>query len=74
MSYIELQGPQGNAYVILAHARKFGKLLDLDNLEEIMEEMMNGDYVNLVNTFIKYFGDVVQVMDNGKEVYWYEGE
>lgn len=69
---IELQGTQGNAFVILATASKVGKELGL-SVDNILEEMKSGDYIHLVNTFIKHFGDFVQVLDNGEEVNFYQG-
>ena len=55
---IDLTGPDGNAYVLLATAvglaRKFG--YDEDAL---MGEMKSGDYEHLLKLFEGYFGDRV---------------
>lgn len=55
---IDLTGPQGNAFVMLGHARKLAKLLNLDS-EKIMYEMTRGDYENLIQVFDSYFGEYV---------------
>lgn len=61
---IDLQGPNGNAYVLLSHARALGKVLgfDADQLKSVSQEMRQKDYVHLVKTFDKYFGDLVDLL------------
>ena len=55
---IDLTGPDGNAFCLMSHARKLSRTLNL-NTEQIMSEMMGGDYENLVEVFDGYFGDYV---------------
>ena len=55
---IDLTGPDGNAFVLLARASDFAKQLGFD-AGKIMEEMKSGDYENLISVFDKYFGDYV---------------
>jgi hypothetical protein len=55
---IDLTGPDGNAFVLIGTAGNLAKQLGLD-AKAIREEMMKGDYENLVNVFDKYFGDFV---------------
>ena len=55
---IDLTGPEGNAYVLMSYAIKFSKQLGFDN-EPIVEEMMSGDYENLIQVFDKHFGKFV---------------
>lgn len=55
---IDLTGPQGNAFALLAQARKFARQLKLDD-NKILSEMKSGDYDNLVETFDRYFGNFV---------------
>ena len=55
---IDLTGPDGNAYALMGFAVRFARQLDLD-ATQIREEMMAGDYENLVAVFDKYFGDYV---------------
>ena len=55
---IDLTGPDGNAFVLIGTAGNLAKQLGLD-AKAIREEMMKGDYENLVNVFDKYFGSFV---------------
>ena len=52
---IDLTGPDGNAFALLAYADRFAKQLDLDSVT-IKAEMMNGDYENLIKVFDEWFG------------------
>ena len=58
---IDLTGPHGNAFFLLGTASKLGRQLgwDRDEIEILLRQMRNGDYENLVNTFDKYFGNIV---------------
>ena len=55
---IDLTGPQGNAFFLLGTAINLARQLGM-NSEKICEEMKNGAYEHLVNTFDKHFGDFV---------------
>jgi hypothetical protein len=55
---IDLTGPDGNAFMLIGKAGNLAKQLGLD-AKAIREEMMKGDYENLVNVFDKHFGDFV---------------
>jgi len=55
---IDLTGPDGNAFSLLAFASKFAQRLGMDS-KAITDEMRSGDYENLIATFDKYFGDYV---------------
>lgn len=58
MVNIDLSGPDGNAFVLMGYAKKFSRQLKLnDNV--IIQEMMAGDYENLLKVFQKHFGDHV---------------
>ena len=58
---IDLTGPEGNAYVLLGYARKFGKMLGYSEFKIncITEEMMLTDYEGLLHTFDREFGSFV---------------
>ena len=58
---IDLTGPHGNAFFLLGTASKLGRQLgwDRDEIEILLRQMKRGDYENLVNTFDKYFGNIV---------------
>jgi hypothetical protein len=55
---IDLTGPNGNAYYLLAQAGQYARQLGLDG-DQIITEMKSGDYKNLVAVFDHYFGDYV---------------
>ena len=58
---IDLTGPDGNAFVLLGRAKGYAKQIDLDG-DKITEEMTQGDYEHLVETFDKYFGSFVTLL------------
>ena len=55
---IDLNGPEGNAFVLLGYAKRFAKQLDWDD-DRIIAEMTSGDYENLIEVFDRYFGSFV---------------
>ena len=55
---IDLTGPQGNAFYLMAQADRYARQLGLDK-EVVIGEMRSGDYENLVQVFDRYFGDYV---------------
>lgn len=55
---IDLTGPQGNAYFLLGTAKNVAKQLDLDP-DPITQEMMSGDYENLIRVFDRHFGEYI---------------
>ena len=55
---IDLTGPQGNAFYLLATAKSLSKQLELDS-NKVMNEMKSGDYDNVVKVFDGYFGSFV---------------
>jgi hypothetical protein len=58
---IDLTGPDGNAYNLLGLANNFAKQLGYSTLESkaLQNEMMSGDYENLLLAFDKAFGSFV---------------
>ena len=52
---IDLTGPDGNAFALMAYAKRFAKQLGKDG-NAITNEMMSGDYENLVEVFDREFG------------------
>ena len=68
MIEIDLSGPEGNAFVLLAYASRLGKrIYGYEKTEEILEEMRLSTYELLILTFDKYFGEVVTLYRNGGE-------
>jgi len=55
---IDLTGPDGNAFVLMATATNLARQLGLDS-DKIVKDMKSGDYENLVNVFDSYFGSFV---------------
>lgn len=55
---VDLDGPEGNAYVLLGYANGYAKQLKLDS-KKIHEEMTSGNYKNLLKVFQKYFPFVI---------------
>ena len=55
---VDLTGPDGNAFMLLAKARRWARDLGLD-YERIHEEATIGDYENLVSVLDNYFGDFI---------------
>jgi hypothetical protein len=55
---IDITGPDGNAFTLMAYAEQFAKQLGIDH-KPIIEELMSGDYDNLLEVFDKAFGNLV---------------
>ena len=57
---IDLSGPNGNVFYLIAKAREMAAQLEL-NPDEIQKEMMSNDYTHAIETFDKHFGDYVDL-------------
>ena len=55
---INLDGPDGNAFVLLAICKDLAKQIGL-SWDDIQKEAKAGDYCILVYTLNKYFGDFI---------------
>lgn len=55
---INLDGPEGNAFLLLARAKQLSEKLNKD-FTSISEEMRKGDYINLLRVFERNFGEYV---------------
>lgn len=64
---IDLDGPDGNAMVLLGTARNLCKQLEYD-ADAICEEMKSSDYTHLVKTFVKYFGGIYTIVTGNEEL------
>ena len=53
---IDLTGPNGNAYYLIATASRVAKELNI-NADAIIQDMTSGDYENLIQVFDREFGD-----------------
>ena len=72
---IDLQGPQGNAFALMAYADDFLRQMGRRHEFNAMRtEMMSGDYDNLIRIFEKNFGDYVTLVGKPDEVFEEEDE
>jgi DNA polymerase III delta prime subunit len=55
---IDLTGPDGNAFALLAYAKKFSQDLDKP-YEALLEQMKSGEHENLIKVFDEAFGEFV---------------
>lgn len=55
---INLNGPDGNAFVLMGYVRMIAKQLGVDH-KPIIDEMMEGDYEHLLQVMEKHFGDYI---------------
>ena len=55
---IDLTGPDGNAYALMAYAKRFATQLGYDH-KMIIGKMTSGDYEHLLKVFDSYFGKFV---------------
>ena len=60
MRQIDLNGPEGNAFVLRGFAQQWAKDLGKD-AKTICDEMRSSDYKNLVKVFKREFGNVCEV-------------
>lgn len=61
---IDLRGPAGNAFGLLGAAQRAMKDLDYDavRIQEVMDEMKSGDYINLVEVFERELGEYFDII------------
>lgn len=52
---IDLSGPEGNAFVLMAYAERWSRQLDIEP-GIVSKEMREDDYEHLLEVFEKYFG------------------
>ena len=55
---IDLTGPQGNVFFLIASAKKYAKQLGID-AGNIVKDMMSSDYDNAIEVFDNHFGAFV---------------
>ena len=58
---IDLTGPDGNAYSVMAYAKSYAEQLGYSDTrtEKMLEDMMSDDYEHLLEVFEKNFGEYV---------------
>lgn len=62
-SYIDLIGPDGNVFYLMAMVNTLGKKTGLTktDIEGIRKRMMSSDYENAILVFDEEFGDLVDL-------------
>ena len=70
MVEINLQGPDGNAYALMAYAKSFGRQIGMSEeiVGKVIDKMTSGDYNNLLLVFEDYFGNVCKLINKPGEV------
>ena len=60
---IDLSGSQGNSFFLIGTAVKFAKQIGYteEQKQKMVDEMKSGDYENLIETFDKHFGMIVDL-------------
>ena len=67
---IDLQGPQGNAFALMAQADDFLRQMGRrDEFRAMRTDMMSGDYDNLIRIFEENFGEYVTLVGKPDEVF-----
>ena len=67
---IDLQGPQGNAFALMAYADDFLRQMGRRHEFNAMRtDMMSGDYNNLIRIFEENFGEYVTLVGNPDEIF-----
>ena len=66
---IDLDGSQGNAFVLLGYASQTLKNSGMEKKtqDRILNEMKSSDYINLLKVFDKYFGTVYTLQTSNPE-------
>lgn len=58
MPHIDLRGPEGNAFALMANVQRWCRQLDRDP-QPILDDMMAGDYEHLLDVIDREFHGVV---------------
>ena len=64
--YIDIDGPNGNVFYLLATACKLSKQLGFDN-KAIEKDMKSDDYLNALKVFEDNFGEFVVLQTENAE-------
>ncbi len=65
---INLDGPAGNAFNLMATAKHMARDLGEDGKKIVNEMKKSGDYDMLIQTFLFYFGDHVNLVNSHGDV------
>ena len=65
---IDLQGPSGNAFALMAYAEDFLRQMGRRHeFNALRTQMMSGDYNKLIRIFEENFGDYVELVNKPGE-------
>lgn len=64
MITIDIDGSDGNAFVLMSYATRFAKQMGLDPIA-ICREMRSNDYLTVLEVFQKYFKNVARLKCEG---------
>lgn len=67
---INLDGPQGNAFILIAEAKNIMRALGWGKAkqDEVIDLLKLSDYTNLIKTFDSFFGDFVTLETNNESL------
>ena len=60
---IDLSGPEGNAFWLIGFSKRLGQHLgrSREEVNELVNEMMSGNYQQLLAAFKREFGDYIEL-------------
>lgn len=60
---IDLTGPEGNTFVLIGYANNYAKQLGYtkDEIKDMVNKMLSGDYENVIKVFDEHFGSFVDL-------------
>lgn len=68
LAVIDIDGPDGNAFAIMGYAARLARNDPDMDWPSIQEEMMSGDYMNLLRVFDREFGDLVEIVTTQENI------
>ena len=76
MQYIDLNGPDGNAFALMGHAKNIAKQLGWQHseIEDVLNDMQSGNYDHLLDVFKHHFGEFVEFQTSEEDWDDYEGD
>ena len=64
---VDLDGPDGNAFVLLGIAKGYARQLELDE-DMVLDWMKSGNYDNLLAVFERFFGSFCELKSRNQEL------
>lgn len=66
---IDLSGPEGNAFWLIGFSKRLGEHLgrSREELNNLANEMLSGDYKNVLHVFEREFGEYVVLKGDSNE-------